>query len=147
MTAAPPRSFPIHSYPRPDDVAGAGEKSWDKVFPGGNSVLPTPREMVSGPTHARARDLAAGTVPARIAGIDPERFRDWFVPAFARWLHLNYRGPEAVAPAFGVTYRTAVNWWNGDNRAQGDKIGFLFLAFPQAMGWFLAEFQRGEGAR
>lgn len=120
MTAASPRSFPsAYSLPRDDHGTGRPEKSWDNTFQ--NKGL-----------------------PETIAGIDPDRFRDWFVPAFARWLRATCRSPEMVARTFDVNTRTATNWWNGDNRACGDRVGFVFLAYPQAIAWFMGEWQRQE---
>lgn len=81
----------------------------------------------------------------RFQGVDADRFRAWFTPAFARWLQVNFRNPEMVAATFGVRYRTALNWWNGENRAQGDVIGLVFVTFPQALGWFLSEWSDHEG--
>ncbi|WP_347311389.1 hypothetical protein [Defluviimonas sp. SAOS-178_SWC] len=123
MNATSPRSFPSsHSLPRIEDDTGRSEKSWCNTFP-------------------------EKTGPDAFAGIDADRFRDWFIPAFARWLRANFRSPEMVARTFDVNPRTAANWWNGDNRACGDRIGFVFLAYPQAIAWFMAEWKRQEGRR
>ena len=68
-------------------------------------------------------------------------FREFFLSSFARWLQLNFRGPEQVASVFGVRHQTALNWWNGRNRASGDVVGMVFLTFPLAQAWFLAEWE------
>jgi hypothetical protein len=68
-------------------------------------------------------------------------FREFFLASFARWLQLNFRAPEQVAAVFGVRHQTALNWWNGRNRASGDVVGLVFLTFPAATAWFLAEWE------
>ncbi len=73
-----------------------------------------------------------------------EAFRAFFLSSFARWLQLNFRGPEHVASVFGVRHQTALNWWNGRNCASGDTIGVVFLTFPSAVEWFLAEWRLQE---
>lgn len=62
-------------------------------------------------------------------------------PAFARWLQANFAGPEIVATIFGVRYQTALNWWNGAHRASGDTVALVFLSYPQALAWFLSEWE------
>lgn len=138
MTAAPSRpSHHLHSYPRPDVDTAGPQKSRSKVLP-----------QSSGP--ARASDLAGGQVHRRAralagrrggAALEAEGFRDWFAPAFARWLQANFRDAELVASLFGVRYQTALNWWNGAHRASGDTVALVFMAYPQAVSWFLSEWK------
>lgn len=89
------------------------------------------------PAHTRAR-LLARPVPPMLAA--PE-FRDWFAPAFAAFLHANFASPEVVAVQFGVRFQTALNWWNADHRASGDTVALAFLSFPDAVGWFLQQWE------
>ena len=77
----------------------------------------------------------------RLHGIDGHEFRLWFAPQFARYLRDRFASPEQVAAAFGVRQSTAWNWWNGDNRATGDAVARLFVAFPDAVAWFLAAWE------
>ena len=74
--------------------------------------------------------------------IEANRFKAWFAPKFAEWLHGSFANPEQVAAAFGVRNSTAWNWWNGDNKASGDAVARLFMTFPQATAWFLQEWGR-----
>lgn len=93
--------------------------------------------MAAGPAHRRALDLAE----VREGGVGGAAFRAWFAPAFARWLQSNFRDAEMVAATFGVRYQTAQNWWNGAHRPAGDTVALVFLAFPLAQAWFLAEWE------
>lgn len=142
MTAAPPRSFPsAYSLPRVEHGSGGAQKSRSKVFTQSSCVVPGPqrgvsaRDLAAAATHQRARHLAA----LRQAGIGGEGFRIWFAPAFARWLQINFRDAETVAVTFGVRYQTALNWWNAAHRASGDTVALVFMSFPHAVAWFLAE--------
>lgn len=143
MNATPSRSFPpVHSLPRGDDGTGGAPKSRAKVLHQSSGVGPRASDLAAGAAHARARALAKakpegeGILPLAAAG-----FRDWFVPAFARWLQVNFDNPEHVARAFGVRNTTADNWWNGRHCLTGDMAGIVFLTFPAAAGWFLAEWE------
>lgn len=129
MTATSPRSFPSLSFPRPDTGMGATQKSRSNAF--GQSSGPRASELAASPAHRRARALA----------FDAGSFRDWFKPNFARYLQMQYASPEVVAAAFGVRYQTALNWWNADNRASGDTVALLFLRCPDAVAWFMAEWE------
>lgn len=91
-----------------------------------------------------ASEKSPGNV-LRFEGVEADRFRAWFVPAFARWLKTSFRDPETVAATFGVRYRTALNWWNGDNRAYGGTVGLVFVMFPHALAWFMTEWSEHEG--
>lgn len=90
----------------------------------------------------------AGPVPgqksrpkASVQDLGSDGFRDFFMTAFARWLQLNFRTPEQVAATFDVRHQTALNWWNARNCASGDTVGVVFLHFPAAVAWFLAEWE------
>ncbi|MEO8530856.1 MAG: hypothetical protein ABI459_06520 [Deltaproteobacteria bacterium] len=74
-------------------------------------------------------------------GVDAEDFKAWFMPRWAAWLQTNFRNPEAVAVAFDVRMRTAENWWNVANCPAGEAVGLAFIRFPDAVQWFLAEWQ------
>lgn len=127
MNATSPRSFhPLHS-PRPEGGMAATQKSRSNVLAQNSGAEPRPVAVAGGGRADQA--LAA------------EGFRDWFAPAFARWLQANFRDPEMVAALFGVRYQTALNWWNGAHRASGDTVALVFLTFPQAVAWFLAEWE------
>jgi hypothetical protein len=71
-----------------------------------------------------------------------DRFKRWFAPVFATWLRDHFANPEEVASAFNVRNSTAWNWWNGDNRASGDAVARMFIAFPEAAAWFQQEWRR-----
>lgn len=130
MTAASSRAFPsLESTPRRQAGTSGMTKSRVKVLEQ-SSVMARARQ--------RALDLAdaEGVLP-----LAAEDFRDWFVPAFARWLQANFESREHVARAFGVRHSTASNWWDARNCAGGDMAGIVFLTFPAAVSWFLAEWR------
>lgn len=94
---------------------------------------------VPGPTPRPLQNPMENVV--RLHGIDGYEFRLWFAPQFARYLRDRFASPEQVAAAFGVRQSTAWNWWNGDNRATGDAVARMFVAFPDAAAWFLAAWE------
>jgi hypothetical protein len=152
MNAAPSRSFPYPGYSSPSEDGTEGlPKSRSKVSVQSFGIPePSAREMAGGPAHERARVLSAlrdearARTGGRAGGMLPlaaEEFRDWFCPAFARWLQLNFENPVHVGRAFGVRHSTAQNWWNGSNRATGDMVAIVFLTFPHAVAWFMAEWE------
>lgn len=105
---------------------------------GSSSSDTAPQEASTSPSNPLVQSFEA-----RFGlGVEPEGFREWFVPTFARWLQSNFARPEQVAASFNVTYQTSLNWWNGRSRATGDVIGLVFMSFPAAVGWFLAEWER-----
>lgn len=147
MTAASPRSFPLaHSFSRAEHGTAAAQKSRPKVLAQSSGAAragrhgPAARDLAGAAAHERARHLAA----LRQAGIGGEGFRIWFAPAFARWLQINFRDAETVAVTFGVRYQTALNWWNAAHRASGDTVALVFMSFPHAVAWFLAEWEAGK---
>ncbi len=77
----------------------------------------------------------------RLAGIDARAFKMWFAPKLAEYLRANFQSPEQVAYLFNVRNSTAYNWWNGDNRASGDAVALVFISFPAAAAWFMAEWE------
>lgn len=139
MNAASPRSFPLaDSLPRQKSDTGAAQKSWSNVLP--QSFGPAARDLAGSDAHTRARELAA----RRQVAVAGEAFRNWFAPAFARWLQINFSDAEAVVSTFGVRYQTALNWWNAAHRASGDTVALVFIAFPHAVAWFLGEWEAGR---
>lgn len=144
MNATPSRSFPpLNSLPCADVGTAGSQKSRSKVLVQSFGKDFSASELASGVAHQRARDIAqpqiAGdTRPLPLAADD---FRIWFLPTFARWLQANFRDPETVAASFNVRHQTALNWWHGANRASGDTMALVFMTFPQAVGWFLAEWE------
>lgn len=81
---------------------------------------------------ARQRPLSQSNV-VHLPAID--------APKFAQWLRGQFASPEVVAQVFQVRNSTAWNWWNGDNRASGDAVARTFLMFPQALAWFVTEWE------
>jgi hypothetical protein len=73
--------------------------------------------------------------------IDKAEFQRWFAPKFAEFLRSRFTSPEVVAQVFQVRASTAWNWWNGDNRASGDAVMRTFMLFPDAVAWFLQEWE------
>lgn len=64
---------------------------------------------------------------------DPRGFRARFADFWAEFLHANYRRPEDVSAAYGVTFQTACNWWNGTNRPSGDVVALAGRKFTEFM--------------
>lgn len=62
---------------------------------------------------------------------DPYRFKAMFPDHWAGFLRGHFRNPEHVAYAFGVTYQTARNWWDGINRPSGDKVALVAVSMPR----------------
>ncbi len=118
MNATAPRSFSV-------DASLSPVRSSSRA-------VPKSQTGVSGQSFGRVIPLDM---------IDGNEFRSFFVVKFAQYLQANFRNPEAVATAFGVRHTTAVNWWNADNRASGDVVGRFFMAFPDAVAWFLQEWE------
>lgn len=144
MTAAPSRSFHhLHSLPHAQPATGGVTKSHPKVL---EQSSVTVSDLAAGPAHTRAMDLAkrrALSLPDA-EGVLPlvaEGFGAWFLPALSRWLQAHFDNIEHVSRAFGVRHSTARNWWNGFNCASGDAVGVVFLSFPAAIGWFMAEWE------
>lgn len=65
--------------------------------------------------------------------LDPRAFRARFAFYWSDFLRANYRNPEAVAHSFGVTFQTALNWWNGANRPSGDVVALAGRSFTDFM--------------
>lgn len=68
---------------------------------------------------------------------DPRSFRARFATFWSDFIRANYRNPEEVSVAFGVTFQTALNWWNGANRPSGDVValaGRRFMDFMEGRG-------------
>lgn len=64
---------------------------------------------------------------------------DMAVKLVMRWLHQNFRNPEHVAQVFHVRNSTACNWWRGDHQMNGQMVMRVFLDFPAAFAFFMAE--------
>lgn len=68
---------------------------------------------------------------------EPRTFRARFATFWSDFIRANYRNPEEVSVAFGVTFQTALNWWNGANRPSGDVValaGRRFMDFMEGRG-------------
>ena len=108
---------------RPTPITGAVPKSQSNILESHLAhAVPLARKV-------RAREINAS------------EFRMWFAPKFAAWLGENFGSAERVAIAFGVRHSTASNWLRGDNRASGDTVALAFLRFPDAVAWFLSEWE------
>jgi len=107
-----------------------------------NETLTLPEDGTPGAALSRP-DIAVRSFEGGGArGIDARAFRMWFAPKFAEYLKARFATPEQVATAYGVRHSTAWAWWHGDNRASGDSVALTFLYFPDAVAWFLREWER-----
>lgn len=74
--------------------------------------------------------------------VDPYRFKALFPDQWSAFLRAHHRRPEEVAVFYGVTFRTAENWWHGVTAGSGASVAQAALAHPDA---FAAHF-RGKAA-
>lgn len=68
---------------------------------------------------------------------DPYRFKSLFPDQWSAFLRAHHRRPEEVAVFYGVTYKTAQNWWDGVTSGTGASVAHAALAHPEA---FVAHF-------
>lgn len=108
------------SVSSPQSAKGAAQKSHPNPFDGRGRG----REA-----HRRAHGWRVDPLPYRVAFLD-------------RWSalirHL-FGSREDVASAFGVTFQTACNWWDGTNRPSGDKVALTAITWPEAFARFMDE--------
>lgn len=81
---------------------------------------------------ARAMRRAHGWV------IDPTPYRTAFADHWGKFLREVFATREDVAAAFGVTFNTASNWWDGLNRPYGDHVALAALTFPEEFARLMA---------
>ncbi|WP_406870469.1 hypothetical protein ABEB22_12655 [Thioclava sp. 'Guangxiensis'] len=62
---------------------------------------------------------------------DPVPYRAAFAMRWSVFLREMFQSREDVAAAFGVTFGTACNWWDGLNRPYGDHVALAALAWPE----------------
>lgn len=96
-----------------------------------HAAPPFPHSVAVGP--AQANSTTKGTQMSLPKVFDPRAFRARFAFYWSDFLRANYRNPEAVAHAFGVTFQTALNWWNGANRPSGDVVALAGRSFTDFM--------------
>lgn len=84
------------------------------------------------PEHGTAApDMSLPNVfPCPRQRFDPHRFRAVFPDRWAGFLRAHHRNPEEVAYCYDVTFRTAMNWWDGVVRPTGDKVALAAICFP-----------------
>jgi hypothetical protein len=63
---------------------------------------------------------------------DPHRFRVVFPDQWMAFLRAHHRSAEEVAVFYGVTFRTAENWWHGLNAGSGAAVALAALSHPAA---------------
>lgn len=86
----------------------ATEKSFSKVFP-----------------HAAHAEILKRGLP-----VDPHRYRVVFPERWSAYLRAHHRTMEEVAVYYNVTFRTAMNWWEGSHRPSGDKVALAATSNP-----------------
>lgn len=62
---------------------------------------------------------------------DPFRFKALFPDQWSAFLRAHHRRPEEVAVFYGVTFKTAENWWHGVNAGSGSAVALAALAHPE----------------
>lgn len=61
---------------------------------------------------------------------NPHRFRALFPDQWMAFLRAHHRSAEEVAVFYGVTFRTAENWWHGVNAGSGAAVALAALTQP-----------------
>lgn len=71
---------------------------------------------------------------SRVLGrpFDPFRFKAVFPDHWMRFLRAHHRNAEEVAVFYGVTFRTAENWWHGICTGHGSAVALAAIAAPEA---------------
>ena len=64
--------------------------------------------------------------------VDPYRFKALFPDQLAAFLRAHHRRPEEVAVFYGVTFKTAENWWHGVTAGTGASVAQAALAHPES---------------
>ena len=62
--------------------------------------------------------------------VDPYRFKTLFPDQWSAFLRAHHHRPEEVAVFYGVTFRTAENWWHGVNAGSGAAVALAALTEP-----------------
>lgn len=75
--------------------------------------------------------------------VDPYRFKALFPDQWSAFLRAHHRRPEEVAVFYGVTFKTAENWWHGVNAGSGAAVAQAALAHPDG---FAAHFSDARAA-
>ena len=63
--------------------------------------------------------------------VDPYRFKALFPDQWAAFLRAHHRRPEEVAVFYGVTFKTAENWWHGVTAGTGASVALAALSDPE----------------
>lgn len=98
------------------------------------------------PCDQDAAEQAGGSLGNQFAGkssalegrpVDPYRFKMLFPDQWSAFLRAHHRRPEEVAVFYGVTFKTAENWWHGVTAGTGASVAQAALAHPAG---FVAHF-------
>lgn len=100
---------PFTSKSQEQSATGGSETSLGNILPSENSAL-----------RGRAVDL--------------HRFRALFPDRWGAFLRANHRSAEEVAVFYGVTFRTAENWWHGVCGPSGHAVALAALTRPESFG-------------
>jgi len=71
--------------------------------------------------------------------VDPIQYRVAFLDHWSDLIRHLFVTREDVAAAFGVTFQTACNWWDGINRPSGDKVALAAVTWPDEFARFMGE--------
>lgn len=75
---------------------------------------------------AEASGKPAGNSP------DPRRYRALYPDRWHNFLHAHFRDAQQVGYFFGVSERTARDWWEGVTRSQGWAVAYAIETIPTA---------------
>lgn len=87
-----------------------------------------------------AAEQSAASLGNQIAGktsalegrpVDPYRFKMLFPDQWSAFLRAHHRRPEEVAVFYGVTFKTAENWWHGVTAGTGASVALAALSDPE----------------
>ncbi|MCV2877590.1 hypothetical protein OE699_01890 [Sedimentimonas flavescens] len=69
--------------------------------------------------------------------VEPDAYRVAFCGRWQGLMQHLFRTREDVASAFGVTFQTACNWWDGTNRPSGDRVALAAITWPEEFARFM----------
>ncbi len=89
--------------------------------------------LVSSPSPS-ADPMPTTAISGKPAGNspDPRRYRALYPDRWHNFLHAHFRDAQQVGYFFGVSERTARDWWEGVTRSQGWAVAYAIETIPTA---------------
>jgi hypothetical protein len=95
-----------------------------------SSVTPYPMTDNAPVSAGKPSGLSAGKSAA--SNPDPRRYRSLYPDKWHGFLHAHFRDVMHVAYSFGVSERTARDWWEGVSTSQGWAVAYAIENIPGA---------------